>query len=143
MNTDRIRQPANEDQNVVGVRPFFIVSSLPASIEHYREKMGFEPDVVIEDYFAAVRRGNAAVHLKEIGPDIAPLPNWQRDAGARHDAFVSVVDPDALYEELVARGATVHREIEDTDDGLRAFEVRDLDGYVLCFGRPRLLTADR
>jgi len=124
------------ERNVAGIRPFFIVRSMQASVEHYRDKLGFEPDVIIEDYFAIVSREAAAIHLKEIAPEVEPLPNSKRHPGARHDAFVSVVDPDGLYDELVTRGATVHREIEDTDDGLRAFEIRDLDGYVLCFGRP-------
>jgi hypothetical protein len=30
----------------------------------------------------------------------------------------------------------MHREFADTGDGLRAFEVIDNNGYVLCFGRP-------
>jgi hypothetical protein len=30
----------------------------------------------------------------------------------------------------------MHRELADTTDGLRAFEVIDNNGYVLCLGRP-------
>jgi len=30
----------------------------------------------------------------------------------------------------------MHRELADTTDELRAFEVIDNNGYVLCFGRP-------
>jgi hypothetical protein len=28
------------------------------------------------------------------------------------------------------------RDLADTNDGLRAFEITDNSGYVLCFGRP-------
>jgi hypothetical protein len=28
--------------------------------------------------------------------------------------------------------------LKDTQDGLRGFELRDTDGYVLFFGRPRI-----
>jgi hypothetical protein len=31
----------------------------------------------------------------------------------------------------------MHQHLKDTEDGLRAFEVIDNNGYVLCFGRPR------
>ena len=34
-------------------------------------------------------------------------------------------------------GVEFHRPLEDTEDGLRAFEILDGDGYVLCFGRKR------
>jgi hypothetical protein len=47
-----------------------------------------------------------------------------------------VGDPDALYAEFVAKGVPMHRDLEDSSDGLRAFEVADNNGYVLCFGRP-------
>jgi hypothetical protein len=33
---------------------------------------------------------------------------------------------------------TMHRKLADTNDGLRAFEITDNNGYVLCFGRPKL-----
>jgi hypothetical protein len=33
---------------------------------------------------------------------------------------------------------TMRRKLADTNDGLRAFEITDNNGYVLCFGRPKL-----
>ena len=45
--------------------------------------------------------------------------------------------PDALAAELAARGATFSVPLKDTFDGLRGFELKDADGYVLFFGRPR------
>ena len=50
--------------------------------------------------------------------------------------FYLVSDPDALFAEYQARGLAFHELLEDTDDGLRAFELKDYDGYVLCFGKP-------
>jgi hypothetical protein len=31
----------------------------------------------------------------------------------------------------------MHRPLADTSDGLRAFEIIDNSGYVICFGRPK------
>ena len=59
-----------------------------------------------------------------------------RHEWAPWDAFVFVPDPDALAAEFASREAEFHKEIYDRDDGLRGFEVRDNDGYVLFFGRP-------
>ena len=55
----------------------------------------------------------------------------------RLDAFVYVEDPDALATEFSGRGVDFSTPLKDTSDGLRGFEIRDPDGYVLFFGRPR------
>jgi uncharacterized glyoxalase superfamily protein PhnB len=68
---------------------------------------------------------------------IAPVPNATRHPHLRWDAYVYAPDPDALAAELLERGASFSRPLEDTHDGLRGFEVTDPDGYVLFFGRPR------
>jgi hypothetical protein len=67
------------------------------------------------------------------------VPNRSRDVGeglARWDAFVVVPDPDALAAELAGRGVEFSEPLRDTEDGLRGFEVEDVDGYLLFFGRP-------
>jgi hypothetical protein len=74
--------------------------------------------------------------LKAITPDIHPQPNRSRHEWARWDAYIFTDDPDSLYAEFLGRGVPVHRELANTNDGLRAFEITDNSGYVLCFGRP-------
>jgi len=51
-----------------------------------------------------------------------------------------VPDPDALFAEFQSRGLAFHETFADTEDGLRAFELKDHDGYVLCFGKPLRLS---
>ncbi len=78
------------------------------------------------------------IMLKHVGVD--PLPNCTRDVKqgiARWDAYLHVPDPDALAAEFASRHVEFSEPLNDTDDGLRGFEVRDADGYVLFFGRPR------
>jgi uncharacterized glyoxalase superfamily protein PhnB len=48
--------------------------------------------------------------------------------------YVSVKDPDALFERAVAAGAEVLRPLEDTDYGSRDFSVRDPEGNIWSFG---------
>ena len=81
-------------------------------------------------------RDNVRILLKHITEFIHPVPNHTRHEWARWDAFILVSDPDALFAEYQARGLAFHELLEDTDDGLRAFELKDYDGYVLCFGKP-------
>jgi catechol 2,3-dioxygenase-like lactoylglutathione lyase family enzyme len=121
-----------------GISPFFIVQNLDAALAFYRDLLGFavtlrEPED--SPFFGIVRRDGAMIMLKDVG--LEPLPNCKRDAGARWDAYLSVEDPDALAAEFTSRGVTFSEPLKDTDDGLRGFELKDTDGYVLFFGRPR------
>ncbi len=125
---------------IESISPFFIVRDVPSSLSFYRDRLGFEttfqgpePDDI---FFGIVARGGAQILLKAIG--VAPQPNCTRDVKqgiARWDAFVYVPDPDALADEFASRQVEFSEPLKDTDDGLRGFEIKDVDGYVLFFGR--------
>ena len=127
---------------ISGISPFFIVSHVPTSLAFYRDSLGFEitfqgPEAD-DIFFGIVCRGGAQILMKAVG--VTPTPNYTRDVKqgiARWDAFVYVPDPDALAAEFATRKVKFFEPLNDTDDGLRGFEVQDSDGYVLFFGRPR------
>ncbi|HUB30816.1 MAG TPA: VOC family protein [Terracidiphilus sp.] len=121
--------------------PFLIVDDLGATIAFYQGKLGFEVlhkggDDAGADFWATVGRDNVMLMFKVITPEIHPQPNSSRHSWARWDAYIYTDDPDALYAEFVGGSVSVHRELANTSDGLRAFEIRDNNGYVLCFGHP-------
>ena len=120
------------------IAPFFIVENLAASIDFYNQKLGFKTDLLVPEddpFFGIVSRDSVRILLKHITEDIHPVPNHTRHEWAKWDAFIWVSDPDALYAEYQTRELEFHEPLADTDDGLRAFELKDRDGYVLCFGR--------
>jgi len=123
---------------ITGISPFFIVSHLRSSLSFYRDRLGFE--ITFQGpsdddlFFGIVCRGRAMIMLKDVGVD--PLPNYKREPGARWDAYLNVPDPDALAAEFASRNVEFSEPLKDTDDGLRGFELKDVDGYVLFFGRP-------
>jgi catechol 2,3-dioxygenase-like lactoylglutathione lyase family enzyme len=123
---------------VGGVSPFFIVRSVPAALAFYRDRLGFEitfQGPVDDDiFFGIVQRGRAMIMFKDVGVD--PLPNYQREPGARWDAYFYVPDPDALAAEFAARSVEFAQPLANNHDDLRGFEIKDADGYVLYFGRP-------
>ena len=131
--------PGRVNPTLGPLSPFFIVKDLRRAARFYVDRLGFDvrfqepPD---EPFFAIVGRGHAQLFLKEIGEGIEAQPNPTRHAWAPWDAYVETPDPDALAAELERRGATFHAPLSNRDDGLRGFEVRDEDGYVLFFGRP-------
>ena len=124
------------------IAPFFIVDNLQRSLDFYCSKLGFEiaykggADGHGEDFWGMVRRDGVMIMLKAIAPEIHPQPNHSRHEWARWDAYVYTPDPDALYQEYVGKDVSIHQPVKDTGDGLRAFEIVDNSGYVLCFGRP-------
>ena len=120
------------------ISPFFIVGNLSESVDFYK-RLGFQIDILVPDeepFFAIVSRDNVSLQLKEISPDISPEPNSTRHEWARWDAFIRVSDPDSLSSEFQAAGLPFHEPLQNTEDGLRAFEIKDNNGYVLCFARP-------
>ena len=80
------------DQNQVGpCTPFFIVSDIPRSLEHYVGRLGFECCFQTPEqnpFFAIVGRASAQIMLKVVGEDVLPLPNHQRHDWAPWDAFI-------------------------------------------------------
>jgi catechol 2,3-dioxygenase-like lactoylglutathione lyase family enzyme len=130
---------------ITGIAPFFIVKDVPEALRFYRDKLGF--DITFQGpseddiFFGIVQRGSAMIILKAIGVD--PVPNYTRDIKqgiARWDAYLHVPDPDELAAEFSSRNVQFFRSIKDSengDDGLRGFEIKDADGYILFFGRPQ------
>ena len=123
------------------VTPFFIVDDLSTTIEFYRSRLGFKVlhqggDGQGNDFWAILGRDQVMLMFKHITPEVHPQPNRSRHEWARWDAYIFTSDPDALYAEFSARDVPMHRSLADTSDGLRAFEIADNSGYVLCFGRP-------
>jgi catechol 2,3-dioxygenase-like lactoylglutathione lyase family enzyme len=127
---------------IAGIAPFFIVRNVPAALAFYRDRLGFE--IVFQGpsdddiFFGIVRRDAATIILKAIGVD--PVPNYTRDIKqgiARWDAFLHVPDPDALAAEFSSRDVELFLPLSEGGDGLRGFEVKDADGYLLFFGHSR------
>lgn len=125
--------------NLNYVMPCFIVTELNNSVSFYTEKLGFEilytgPDE--DPYWAIVGRDRISIMFKAIAPEIKPIPNRSRHEWAPWDAYISVAEPDTLFEEYVSRGVTFNKPLDDNSDNLRGFEIEDADGYLLFFGRP-------
>ena len=124
---------------ISGIAPLFIVRNVPAALRFYQDSLGFEITFKGPDdddiFFGIVQRGAAMIMLKEVGVD--PIPNYTRDIKkgiARWDAYLNVEDPDSLAAEFSSRNVEFFQPLQNNDDGLRGFEVRDADGYVLYFG---------
>jgi catechol 2,3-dioxygenase-like lactoylglutathione lyase family enzyme len=121
---------------ISGISPFFIVHDAAAALSFYRDQLGFEitfQEPADDPFFGIV--SGAMIMLKGVGVD--SLPNYKREPAARSDPYLYFPDPDALAAEFASRNVEFSEPLKDTHDWLRGFELKDCDGYVLFFGRPR------
>lgn len=125
------REPA--PLRLEGIAPFFIVRDVTAGADLYRVRLGFTITRLTPSgapVFAIVRRDGAELLLKAPDATVGTLP--ERHPYVRWDAFIPTTAPDALS----GRGVAVRATEANASDGLKGFEVRDMDGYVLFFGHP-------
>lgn len=125
------------------IAPCFIVKDVPVALAFYRDFLGFEityqgpgeDDI----FFGIVERDAAMIMMKAVG--VEPVPNHTRDVKQgimRWDAYMYVPDLDALAAEFASRNVQFFLPLgNNEEDGLRGFEIKDADGYLLYFGRPK------
>lgn len=115
--------------------PFFLVEDVRRAAEYYRDRLGFriigyffeEPPV-----FAMVDRDHAEIHLGLMTDSRGGSNRRWNDTAL--DAYVRVHDVDALYVEFRTRQAQIVGPPVLRSYGMKELEVRDTDGYVICFG---------
>lgn len=132
MNRDRAglsrqrREPESFRARVM--TPTLGVSDVQASMDWYRERLGFIVDRVY-------RSGEAIAGVLLKG-GVAQLMLIPRAAGSAADApvalhFSTAQDIDALAARITAAGDALASEPADLPFGARAFRVRDPDGFLL------------
>ena len=105
--------------------PVIALDDVPAGVAYYRDVLGFEINYQQDD-LGVVDRDKVTLLL-------AARTNQNKGTGS---AYFYVRDADALYAELIAKGAHALGEPVSHPWGLREFHVRDLEGNALKFGQP-------
>jgi uncharacterized glyoxalase superfamily protein PhnB len=117
------------------IAPQFFTLNLPETLAYYEGSLGFECTGQYGDppFYAIVQRDGHAIHFRLV--DCLP-ENPDKYAEELLDAYITVDDPDGLYNEFRARGVVFSRELADMPWQAREFVVKDCDGRLLCFGGP-------
>lgn len=102
--------------------PILRVSDLDRSIQYYLDRLGFKEDWRF-GRFGSVSRDHASLMLSEGSQGCSSTWLW-----------VAVGDADALYEELLDRGADIRHPPTNYPWGSREVHVFDADRHVLRFG---------
>ena len=116
--------------------PFLLVDNVMASGEYWRDVLGFNLGRYFGDPagFVIMQRNTSRVMLRQAPPTARPalLTNTAKFPEAL-DVYIWVSDVAALHEELRQSGADIVNPPE-MEDGRREMLVRDLNGYIICFG---------
>ncbi len=117
---------------IASVTPQLLTLDLESSIRFYTEKLGFTVDFRYEDFYAGIRSGAHAIHLKEsdcVDPSVA----FVREAGHFH-LYLRTEDVDAVADQLKAKGVALLREPHDTAWQTREIVLEDDQGHTLYVG---------
>jgi predicted enzyme related to lactoylglutathione lyase len=115
---------SNPEQFYQGA-PLLLVPDVPATADFYRRILGFKADPGAETpEYSVVWRDNAAVHLAK---------GEQAPTGVR--IFFWVKDVNALYADVISRGATIAVPIETRPYRVRDFSISDPNGVMVVFGQ--------
>jgi uncharacterized glyoxalase superfamily protein PhnB len=126
----------NMATGLTAIAPYFLVTDVVRAAEYYRDKLGFTiRGYFFEDppIFAMVGRDGLTVMLALIEGGRGGSNRLHKSIGI--DAYLWVGNVDALYAEFQASGADIIAPPMVRIYAMREIEVRDLDGYVLCFGQ--------
>ena len=117
--------PTSHPEQFYQGAPVLLVPDVSATAAFYRRILGFRSDPGTETpEYAVVWRDNAALHLAkgEHGPTGVRLFFWVKDVNA-------------LYEEVIRRGAVIDVEIGTRPYGIRDFSIHDPNGVAVVLGQ--------
>lgn len=120
---------------IASVVPQLRTTDLAASIEFYTTKLDFTLEFQYGDFYAAVRSGAYAVHLKLIDtpdPSIAFV-----DRNEHFHLYFETHDVAGVADGLKRRGVPLVRDVHETAWGTRECIIKDNAGHTLYFGQRR------
>ncbi|HEX5324035.1 MAG TPA: VOC family protein [Capsulimonadaceae bacterium] len=126
----------SHSSQIVGATPIFHVPNGQKAADYYVNILGFTLAWGMDDpvTFCKMERGNITIFLFQT-PEEASNTYRAKLSEKFADLYLFVSDVDAIYTEVKGRGANCLAEPKDYDYGMRDFNVRDLNGYILTFGQ--------
>lgn len=108
----------------------FPCSDMDQSLKFYHELLGF--DITFQwnnpvDY-AVLKRGGVSIHLTKRTDGLSSTTH-------HNILYIFVHEIDSFYDELMQREVPIHNPIGDREYGMRDFDIKDPEGYILTFGK--------
>ena len=116
---------------MTSLAPQFLVDDLERSIAYY-QMLGFRFGAPWGGFYAIGSLDGLELHLKEAPKN--PAERQHRRLNDHLDAAGGVDGIEAFYEQCVANGAKILKQLEVTPWGTKGFYIEDPDGYIVSFG---------
>ena len=118
-----------------GIAPVFLVADVVRAAAYYTDKCGFKAVGFWGDppTFCIAERDSIRIMLNQVDAGDRIHPN--SSFNGRYSAYFCVNDADELFAEFKSNGAEIVCEPSNETYGMREFQVRDVDGHLLAFGR--------
>ena len=112
------------------ISPVLQVSDLDESIQFYKDILGFDHDFTYgaPPYYAGLRMGCISIHLN--------MADKTSSRVGKGSVFISCDEVDTYYEKLTDKGVEITSELATWPYDVRDFQIKDIDGNLLCFGCP-------
>ena len=113
------------------VSPVLQVGDMRRALACFEGSLGFRCTFKLDDDlhpqipYAIVERDQVEIHLQ-----------LSAKGAGLGGCYITVDNVDALYAEFQSVGVKITRPIEDSNYGLRDFNVADVDGNTISFGQP-------
>lgn len=116
--------------------PVLLVKDVVRAAAHWGDQLGFSEQSMWGQppNFCMVSRDDLTVMLAQVGPGVEVRPHWTV-LSKMWSAYFWVDDAEALYHELIERGATIDWHLSLKDYGVKEFGIQDADGHDIAFGQ--------
>ena len=125
---------------ITGVTPQLRTTDLDATIRFYVDKVGFTLDFRYSDFYAGLRAGDQAVHLKLVDEPDPSIAYVQADDHLH--LYLHTDDVDAVAARLTSHGVTLRQAPRDTEWGTRELGFLDDQGHTIYVGQRKSVSAD-
>jgi predicted enzyme related to lactoylglutathione lyase len=106
-----------------------MVADMDRSLHFYENLLDFEVTFLWQSPPTyAVLKANESINIHLSKAEDQALEN-------KPTLYIFVTEIDALYEELIANGVSIHSSIGNRDYQMRDFDIIDPDGYRITFGQ--------
>jgi predicted enzyme related to lactoylglutathione lyase len=121
---------------IIGQAPILLVQDVEAAADYYRDQVGFSYERFWGEPpgFCILERDGFSLMLSRVEDERHVVPHWTV-VDKMWNVYFWVDDVEALYAELVERGARIDYDLCDQAHGCREFGIQDLDGYDIAFGQ--------
>ena len=137
LQADDGAKPDQSHAHFYTLQPVLAVADVQATAEYYRDKLDFRIDFLYGNppFHGAVSQGEWSTEGVKIQFSAADADTIGDRSAVALYIFVGPNIND-LFRRYQAAGVDIHRRVADYPWGMREFEIKDCNGYLLRFGTP-------